>query len=271
MPYRLLLLCFCICSCMSLQKRVQIAEAQLLELQNSSENFKQVIHIPDAVFTLVHIQQTHYSAIYQKNLLNNLPSFSTDQRLRAQEAYFSLINEINSQQKQVIDFCLRNRTFVDCLYVEGLSYPGTYKNQNFESQIVPSLKGVKEILNYEKQDFTIPSPPYFTGASLFLYHKHQFPVTGVEHTGLLRFTHKLYSGEQKIDGNLSGYIKEAHEEREKFMIEYMARNLAFNNKYDSSIKFLLCGEAHDFKNNIIEWNQLNPDRQFNLFIWTPSP
>ena len=126
------------------------------------------------------------------------------------------------------------------------------------------MQGVSEIFHYTSPPITAPNPPYFAGASYFLYHKHKLPVKGSEHKGALKLTHQLYREEKP-----RSYIMAAHEEREKQMLKNITRNLDFNNTYDSSIKFLLCGEAHDFENNIKQWNLENPNQKFNLLVYKP--
>ena len=262
-------LCLCMSSCISTKKRIEIAQIQLNELTKSSSSFKLELIDPEATLTLVHLKQIHYSKIYQQKLLKELSLIKPENRKDKQLKYAKLISHINDKQKKIIDFCLNMRAHIDCLYIEGLYYPATFEGEKFSSQIKESLTGLNQIYNLSKEIIKTPDPPYFVGASYFLYHNHHLPIQGVEHGNLLSLAHKVYSGDPNIEGNLALYLKKIHEERENQMLYHITRNLDFNNKYDRSVKFLLCGEAHDFKNNIEDWNKKNSKSKFNLLSWSP--
>ncbi|MDD7983699.1 hypothetical protein PQO01_01885 [Lentisphaera marina] len=256
---------------MTQKQRVEIAQNELNSLLRSkAASLRQVILIDDARFTLIHVAQTHYSKLYLNLLLEKFThweSLSDKTAIRKeQEKYFDLINQINSEQKLIIDFLVTHRDHYDCLYVEGLSYPGTYKRKNPLKDIENTQNEVQEALSFSNGHFKAPEPAYFAGASLFLYQQHEIPVLGVEHQGLLRLTHQLYNKAPLPKVSQNDFIIACHDERETQMLKNMSKNYEANNRYDHSLKFLLCGSLHDFENNISEWNKTHPKMKYNLFV-----
>ena len=226
---------------MTQQQRISIATREFDQLIKLNPSLKTSIYTEDARFTLLHIKQIHYSKIYQERLQSTLKKLAGNKN-RIQEKqgqYVELIHTMNDQHKKIIAFCLKNRDLIDCLYVEGLFYPANYERQVFHKQVNEPIQGVENIFKFSEPPCPVPDPPYFAGASYFLYHQHQLPVKGVEYGKLHRLTHQLYNDKKPRKNSLTDTLKVLHEERENKMLDHMSRNLDFNNKYDHSIKFLL--------------------------------
>ena len=268
-----LFLCLLASSCMTQKQRVEIAHTELTAFFAFEPNIKKELILEDARFTLLHIPQSHYSKIYCDKLLEKFELWQVKSDLSSiaeeQDKYSQLIQKIDSEQKSIINFLRKHQSSYDCLYVEGLAYPGTYATKKPLQEIAQIKDEVNRALQFADGTHCAPQPAYFAGASLFLYQEDKIPMLGVEHQALLRLTHKAYSKEYDSKVPRSAFIQACHEERETQMIKNMSKKYEANNRYDRSIKFLLCGSLHDFKDNVLEWNKLHPEMKFNLLILEP--
>ena len=81
------LLCLSIlfCSCITPQSRINIASLELHQLLHYDHPFHKVIIDKNACFTLVHLQQIHYSEHYKNQLLQTLDSIKDHPELVRQK------------------------------------------------------------------------------------------------------------------------------------------------------------------------------------------
>ncbi len=257
-------------SCLKHEDKLSWAKQDKSVLIRDNPELNVISVADDRLFTLVHIKQSHFSQIYAEKLLEELQKSTNLQQVRVKQIdYHQLITNINSQQISIIDFVLKNKDLIDLIYVEGLAYPGTYEVTSYDEKITLAKNLCQEIFTLKQAKLSSPSPPYFTGASNFLYHQHQIPVLGSEHQGLLRLTHRAYRNEWNPKINPREMIKACHDERETQILKNMAKDIEENNRYDKSLKFLICGEAHDFSDNVATWNKDNPQQQYNLIEYIP--
>lgn len=262
-------------SCMTPEKLQQRAERQLNEFiasHHSKWELSEVIRVPDAKFTLLLIEQQHYSDILTNRVKTRLKETSSqDQRTKIKDDYFQQIIKINNVQKSIHDFISEVTNEKDFLYVEGRKYPIRYRKEFLKTFTQETIDSVYGVLNYGNiSSHTIPQPPYFMGASIVLHNEQKLTVIGSENLGLLNLTLSLYENSKLSRSDLASFLKECHEAREDQMLENISKNFEELSFRMNSIRFLICGSKHDFKNNVEEWNVKNPDKKFNLVIHTPK-
>lgn len=262
-------------SCMTQEKLQKRAESQINEfmsLYNSKWALKEEIRIPDAKFTLLYIQQQHYSDILTKRVKSNLEKTnSEEQREAIKNNYFQQILKINDIQKNIYDFVSEVTTEKDFLYVEGRKYPVKYRKEFLRTFTQETEDSISGVLSYGNKAYgRIPQPPFFMGASIILHNEDKLTVIGSENLGLLNLTLSLYENTKLSRSDLASFLRECHEAREDQILENVAENFEDLPFRMNSIRFLICGSKHDFKNNIEKWNEDNPEKKFNLVIHTPK-
>ncbi|MCM8543331.1 MAG: hypothetical protein NE328_23885, partial [Lentisphaeraceae bacterium] len=100
-----------------------------MEKYKGSWNLKEEIVVPDAIYTVVHIQQKHYSDIFTDRIYEELEKESQAFLIKkTQEKYLGQIQNINDVQKQIYKFLINVTTEKDFLYVEGRSFPHRYRD-----------------------------------------------------------------------------------------------------------------------------------------------
>lgn len=272
---QVIILYICLCSCMSPQKfeeRAELQKRNFLESVADKWTIKEVLNIKGAKFTLVHIQQQHYSDILTKRLYAELKKEGDLEKLREVKAtYFKQLQDINAVQKEIYDFLLSVTNKKDFLYVEGRSFPHHYRDKFLKEYIPSTIEDINKVLNY-KELFVheVPREYYFIGASIPIHQEKRMTVLGVENLSLLNLTLSLYENKKLPKSDLRSFLLECHEAREDQMLKNMSENFEDLPYLMNSIRFLICGSKHSFKKNVEDWNLKNPEKKFNLLTFKPS-
>lgn len=265
-----------LCSgCMTVEKLQARTVRQLFEFVSRLGDSRQLtisIQADDALYTIVHIRQQHYSALYNRSIEKQIEEESNPEKIAAlKERYFEQICQINAVQKEIYNFLLPATSGKDFLFVEGRSYPHHYRDTFLAEFIPESISDVQKILD-QKGDFSrpVPQPPYFLGASMLIHQERKMTVLGAENLALLNLTLSLYENKKLSGAALNSLLKECHEAREDQMIKNVLEDIEDLNYRMSSLRFLICGSKHDFKENIEKWNKANPQKKVNLLVFTPA-
>ena len=243
-----------------------------MEKYKGSWNLKEEIVVPDAIYTVVHIQQKHYSDIFTDRIYEELEKESQAFLIKkTQEKYLGQIQNINDVQKQIYKFLINVTTEKDFLYVEGRSFPHRYRDIFIKSYTAKTVSDINKNLNYKGSNTgDLKEPYYFIGASIYLQKERRMHVIGVENLALLNLTLSLYESKNLSNNDLVKLLNECHEAREGEMLKNMAQNFDDLPHLMNSLRFLVCGSKHDFKNNIEDWNVKNPHQKMNLIVFIPD-
>ena len=268
-----ILACLFLSSCMTSEKLHLRTQGQLTEfLKDKIGQLSSAVRVNDALFTIVHLKQQHYSELYTNKIEEQLRAAPDAAGiLKIKEQYFSQIVQIDKIQKEIYDFLLASTSSKDFLYVEGRSYPNHYRDA-FLSKYIPETKSAaNKVLNI-KGSFGkfLPEPPFFLGASFLIHKERKMKVLGVENLALLNLTLSLYKSKKLSPADMLQFLKECHEAREDQMIKNMSVEFDDMNYRMSSLRFLICGSKHDLVNNVEKWNKENPHKKANLLEFTPS-
>lgn len=253
-----------------LERRTEEQKSDLLKKANGQVS--EVLSVKGAKFTLLHIQQQHYSDIATERCIEKMDKEKSNIKIRNIKAqYLKQIQDINQVQKEIYEFLLHMSTEKDFLYVEGRSFPHHYRDRFLAEYKAKTFEGVNKVFSYKEAfPYTIPEPAYFMGASIPIHEDRRMNVVGAENLSLLNLTLSLYENRRLHRSDLYKFIMECHEAREDQMIKNMAKNFDELPHLMNSIRFLICGSKHDFKKNIEEWNKNNPEQKFNLLVYKPS-
>ena len=243
-----------------------------LQKNENKEGLELVHRAENAKFTLVLIKQQHYSEIYNEHVYKQLEVARDKQKIeQLKKDYIVQLLSINKIQKQIYDFVLKETSSRDFLYVEGRPYPNQYRDIYIENYLLDTEKAVTKTLNFKGiSSFTMPNPPFFAGASIKLQQERKLTVLGAENLSLLNLTLSLYENEKLPKNDLVKFLEECHEAREDQMLKNIAMIIEDIPYRMSSLRYLVCGSKHDFKNNILKWNEKNADKKFNLLVFTPK-
>lgn len=271
----LLFLLTIFCSCMSVEKKQRRAahiHQSFIEAHNSLWNIREVVKVADALYTVVHIQQKHYSDIFTDRVYEELEKERNSDRIqKIKEEYFSQIRNIDEVQKQIHDFLLAVTTEKDFLYVEGRSYPHRYRDIFLKEFTAKTIAAVEKNLNFGNSSIGVLDKPYFfIGASIPIHQQRRMHVVGAENLALLNLTLSLYGSKALSRADVNKLVKECHEARESEMLKSMSKNFDNLPHLMNTLRFLVCGSKHDFKNNVEKWNENNPEQKMNLIIFTPD-
>ncbi len=259
---------------MTAEKLQQRSSRQLKEFIESSsmKNLLEIaVQVDDAVYTIVHIKQQHYSDLYTKRVKDQLQQAVDRTKVMELKAkYFQQISKINKVQNEIYNFLVSSTSSKDFLFVEGRSYPHHYRDTFLLKFIPGSIAEANKLLN-TKGSFgqPLPDPPYFLGSSIFLHREKKMTVLGAENLALLNLTLSLYESKKLSPSDLAAFIQECHQAREDQMIKNVTVDFTDLNYRMSSLRFLLCGSKHDFRENVEKWNTNNPDKKVNLLVFTP--
>ena len=255
-----------------LQQRAAEQVTEFLDKYQQKWSLEVLSKEADARFTVVHIRQQHYSDILTKRTELKFKSERDPVKIaRIKNDYLSQLYEINNIQNNIVEFLTEVAGSRDFLYVEGRSFPQPYRDKFLEDYIRDSTAEVSKILNFNGPlKSKIPDPPVFLGASIPLHQSEHMNVIGVENLGLLNLTLSLYENDKLSKADLADFLRECHEVREDQIIKNMAENFDELPFRMNSIRFLICGSKHDFRDNLKKWNKENPERKFNLIIYTPA-
>jgi hypothetical protein len=271
----LVLGCVISAGCLTEEKLIQRAAfhlAKITEVTPDTGKLESRIVLADAKYTLLHIRQQHYSDIYTARVLERLErAKSVSEANTIKKRYLAVLVNIDSVQKEIVDYLLSVCDKTDVLYSEGLPFPTTYRQEFIKEYLEETRKEVMKVVSYQGEvDFVYPYPAYFTGASIFLKKHNKINVFGVEHGNLLDLTLSTYSNKELAPSLKLSLIKECHAEREQQMLINMAGELDALPYLEPSLKFLICGSKHDFSDDIERWNRKNPKRKYNLLVFTPN-
>lgn len=263
------------CSCMTpekMQNRAVEKHQDFIRKYSESFHLKEEILAPEALYTVVLIQQKHYSDIFTDRVHEELEKATEKDKIREiQKGYFSQIQEIELVQRQIYEFLMKVSSEKDFLFVEGRSYPHRYRDIFLKEFTANTLKKVNSNINYKSSNIGSLSEPYFfMGATIPIHKKRRMHVVGAENLALLNLTLSLYNNPKLSASDLTKLAAECHEAREDVMLENLTKNFDDLPHLMNSIRFLICGSKHDFKNNVEEWNKKNPDRKMNLIVFTPE-
>ncbi len=261
--------------CLSEADLIQRASAHLAKISEAKPvtgKLEKLIVADDAKFTLLHIRQQHYSDIYTAAILNELKNSRSDlETVKIKSRYLEVLRKTDLVQKEISEFLLSVCDKKDVIYSEGLPFPTTYREKFVEEYLDEIKKEVMQVVSYRNDvNFLYPQPPYFAGASIFLKKHHDFTVFGVEHSSLLELILSTYENDKLAPSLKSTLIRECHAEREKQMLINMADELDDLAYLEPSLKLLICGSKHDFRDDVELWNKENPMRKYNLLIFTPN-
>ena len=264
--------CLFIAGCYTKEYMVERSSKRLTELLNSADKqrIEKVIIVPDAQFTLLYIKQQHYSDIYTAKILEQLKAErSKEKRESIKKRYFEVLDDINAVQKEVSDFLEQVTDSYDIIYSEGLPFKDTYSKTFLERYVEETLDAVDQIQNYKEHfDYKIPEPNYFIGSTFYLKKERAKKVFGAENFGLLDLTISTYSNDELSDAAKQQLLKVCHKEREWQMVINMSKELDVP-YLEPPVKFLVCGSRHEFKDDVQRWNKENPEKKYNLLVYTP--
>jgi hypothetical protein len=147
-----------------------------------------------------------------------------------------------------------------------LPFPQTYRQEFIVEYIQKSRKTLANLLPESR----IPDPAYFAGATFYLKKYKNRKVFGAEHGGLLNFTLSTYNNDKLPKGVKSGLIASCNKEREKQVLINLADEIDEVPYLEPSMKFLVYGSLHSFRDDVEQWNKDNPDRKYNLLEFTPD-
>ena len=260
-------------SCLTPEELHQRTTRQLTELLKGRESqLSPAVIVNEALFTIVHLKQQHYSDLYTKKVEEQLKSAEGEAEIKKiKEQYFSQITQINTIQKEIYDFLQSSTSSRDFLYVEGRSYPHHYRDAFLAKYIPETKSAANKVLNINGSfDKELPEPPFFLGASFPIHKEGKMNVVGAEHLSLLNLTLSLYKSKKLSPADMLKFLKECHEAREDQIIKNMSFEFDDMNYRMSSLRFLVCGSKHDLVNNVEKWNKENPQNKVNLLVFTPS-
>ncbi len=243
-----------------------------LEKNQQEWDFKIVSQSKQAKWTIVHIQQQHYSDLYTQQILQKLknptPELNPEQ---IKQQYLNTLIKIERVQEEIYRFIVATTNEKDFLYIEGKAFPETYRQDFIQEYQQKCYKEIAGILNFgSAKSPQFPQFKFLTGASFTLHQEERLTLLGVENLEILNLALAHYAKLPTNENSAKIILDEFNEVREREMLKNLTENFDELPFYMSSLRFLLCGSAHDFENNVAEWNKKNPENQLNLLLLTPK-
>ena len=227
------------------------------------------VYVDDqAKFTLIHVKQRHYSSVYTKKRRFLIQGYRekgfNEMVLRLKQKYLANLRQIDANQLELFNFLQKHRALYDHLYLEGLDFGNFYHRRSSKRVLDRTRQEVSELLGDLNP---IIEPAYYAGAALQLYLREGVSVYGCEEESLLKATLKAY---QRQTHEVPGFLDYCHNLREDAIIINLLKKGEHDPRNKNSLRFVICGGAHSFHDNIIEWNKANPDSKMNLYEFTPQ-
>jgi hypothetical protein len=266
----LLFLSFFILGCSSFQERCFRAQEELKNLQGweAHGHLHYSIKVPDAIFTLVHIRQQHDSELYTRKVLADLRVCSDKEKII--KSFYKTILKLDSIQQEIVNFINSCSSERHRVYSEGMGYPKLYRTLFINSHKEKRISEIEDVLKQSVETLNLPEPAYFLGASFIIHEGRSRQVLGAEHEGLLNLALATYNNPALNPQSKMKLLQECHEQRESEILKNIIHPDSDAAYRDPSLKFVILGSMHSFKNNILAWNKTHALKKFNLVVFTPK-
>lgn len=261
------------CSCQSLKEKVSRSEKEYSHFQKTAFGMGKLVNLVEpqnAVMTMVHVKQQHDSELYTSSIKAQLKSSEGKDKQNLVERFYKTQLKIDAVQREIFEFIMAASNERSCIYIEGLAYPRGYRNRYAEYFKGKRIQAISEILELSSRELILPEPAYYLGASFAVHDSKKRHILGAEHGGLLNFTTDTYTNPKlKLEVKLD-LLKECHHRREEEVLKNITKPDSETTYLEPTIKFLIFGSKHNFKDNVLKWNESKPDLQIRLVTFKPN-
>ena len=259
--------------CQSLKEKADRCQKEYSYFRKAALGIGQIetlVEPQNAVMTIVHVKQQHDSALFTGSVKAQLEYLNGQDGQKLIDKFYRTQVKINEVQREIVEFIMAVSNERSRIYTEGLAYHTGYRNRYAEYFKNKRIKAISEILELSKKKLILPNPAYYLGASFAIHDSKKRQIIGAEHGGLLNFTTDTYTNPKLKAAVKLDLLQECHHRREEEVLKNISIPDSETTYLEPTVKFLIFGSKHDFKDNVIEWNESKPDLQIRLVAFKPD-